>query len=299
MKFTLPLIITFTLVLNACKNHSPIIEDWEAYLSESEAWQKNRLDRLKSENGWLNLAGLFWLNEGENTFGSDSSNTIIFPENFPSFGGNIILDNSTAYLYANKEAEILVDSMPVAYMELKNDMQQGTTIMELRNYRWFIIKRGDRLGIRLRDLKNPRLGQLDHIPCFPVNKDWIVEAKLIPFDSSKTIEVPTAIENYVEYYTVPGELHFRMNGKELKLLPFAEKRGYFLIVGDATNGLETYGAGRFMFEEYREDGRIILDFNRLTNPPCAFSPFATCPLPPIENILDIEITAGEKAVHID
>jgi uncharacterized protein (DUF1684 family) len=111
--------------------------------------------------------------------------------------------------------------------------------------------------------------------------------------------VPTVIEDFYEYYDVPGELVFKWKGKKQTLLPFKSRSGFFLIVGDATNGTDTYGAGRFLYAGPPKDGKVIIDFNRAYNPPCAFSPFATCPIPPLENILEISIEAGEKAVHLD
>lgn len=293
------LTILALLIFSGCNRENEIISNWETYMEEHEAWQENRLQRLKSERGWLNLAGLFWLEAGVNTFGSDSSNDIIFPENFPAFGGSIVLDDTTAELIVRPEVEIMVDSVPVTEMMLQHDQQEKTTTMELGSYRWYIIKRGERYGIRLRDLEHPRIDALDHIPSYPFKKQFVLEAELVEFDSARTVEVPTVIDGFSEFYKAPGELVFNINGKKQTLLPFRAGKGYFLIVGDATNGLETYGGGRFLYTEMIDGNNVIIDFNKATNPPCAFSPFATCPLPPLENILDVEITAGEKAVHLD
>jgi len=286
-------------ILSACNRQKEIISDWESYIEEHEAWQENRLQRLKSDRGWLNLAGLFWLEPGENTFGSDSSNDIIFPERFPDFGGSIVLDDTTVELIARPEPEIMVDSAPVSDMMLQHDQQENTTTMDLGSYRWYIIKRGERYGIRLRDLEHPRINALDHIPSFPFDKQFVVKAELVEFDSARTVEVPTVIDGFSEFYKAPGELVFKIGGKKQSLLPFEAGKGYFMIVGDATNGLETYGGGRFLYTEMIDGNKVIIDFNKATNPPCAFSPYATCPLPPLENILDVEIRAGEKAVHLE
>ncbi len=182
---------------------------------------------------------------------------------------------------------------------LRHDQQKNTTILSYEAFRWFIIKRGDKFGIRLRDLNHPRIKALDHIPAYPLSEEWVIEAEYIAFDSIRTIEVPTAINGFSEFYKAPGELRFKKDGSTHSLIPFVSGKGYFIIVGDATNGIDTYGAGRFMYTEEIEGNKVILDFNRATNPPCAFSPFATCPLPPLENILDLPITAGEKSVHLE
>jgi len=285
--------------LFSCSGTKEPIEDWEAYISAHEEWKQNRLDRLKSDRGWLNLAGLFWLEEGENTFGSDTSNAIVFPESFPAFGGTIILLDTSLALTVHPGADIMVEGAPVKEMKLQHDQQSNTTTMAVGSYRWFIIKRGVRYGIRLRDLEHQRLSELDHIPAYPFNKDYVVEAELVEFDSARTIEVPTVIDGFNEYYQAPGELVFRINGKRQTLLPFRSGNGYFLIVGDATSGMDTYGGGRFLYTEMIDGNKVTIDFNKATNPPCAFSPYATCPLPPLENILDVEIRAGEKAVHLE
>ena len=209
------------------------------------------------------------------------------------------MQDSIAELIPHQDVKIMSNDKPISAMKLEHDQQNNTTILELGSYRWFIIKRGDQFGIRLRNLEHPRISELDHIPSYPFNKEYLVEAKLIEFDSARTIQVPTVIDGFHEYYKAPGELVFRINGKRQSLLPFTSGKGYFLIIGDATSGLETYGGGRFMYTEMINGKKVILDFNKATNPPCAFSPFATCPLPPLENILDVEIRAGEKAVHLE
>ena len=298
-KFAAASIFLILILSTACQRKTEIIADWDSYIADHEEWRKSRLERLKSERGWLNLAGLFWLKEGENSFGSDPSNTIVFPENFPPNGGSLILKDRTITLNADPAAAIRVGGEPITRAELKSDQQENTTTLETGSYRWFIIRRGDRFGIRLRDLEHLRIGLLDSIPSYPFSKKWVVEAELVMFDSARTIEVPTVIDGFTEQYEAPGELIFKMNGKKHALLPFKSGDGYFLIFGDGTNGLETYGAGRFLYTDKIEDSKVIIDFNRGYNPPCAFSPFATCPLPPPENLLDLKVEAGEKGVHFD
>jgi uncharacterized protein len=290
-------IILLPILIISCQRGPETIADWNAYTAAHEAWQESRLERLKSERGWLNLAGLFWLVEGENSFGSDPSNTIVFPQDFPLNGGSLLLSDSTVTLTADTAAEIRAGGEKVTQAVLKSDQQENTTTLETGSYRWFIIRRGDRFGIRLRDLKHPRIGLLDSIPSYPFGKKWVVAAELVMFDSVRTIEVPTVIDGFTEQYRAPGELVFRMNGRKHTLLPFTSGNGYFLIFGDATNGLETYGGGRFLYTDMVEDDKVIIDFNRAYNPPCAFSPFATCPLPPPENLLDLDVKAGEKGIH--
>lgn len=299
-KILLSLLIAVVIFTASCSKKESPVSDWDTYIKEHKEWQHSRLERLKSENGWLNLAGLLWLEEGENTFGSDSSNDIVFPATFPPFGGSIELQDSLCTLGADPSAGLQINGKAATgKVMLRNDQQKDKTVMEAGSFRWFIIKRGEQYAIRLRDLNHPRIQKLDHIPSYAFSKDWVVESHLHLFDTVKTIEVPTVIPGYSEFYKAPGELKFEIKGKKLSLIPFSSGNGFFMIVGDATNGIDTYGAGRFLHVDRIEGDRVIIDFNKAYNPPCAFSPFATCPLPPPENILSIPIEAGEKAVHME
>ncbi len=285
------------IMVAGCHFSHPVISNEAAYLESMEMWKRNRLERLKGENGWLNLAGLFWLKEGENRFGSDPSNDIVFPDKAEPFCGVITLKNGQASLEVKEGVEITSGGKPVTMLDLRDDHSKPVTTLRQGDLAWYIIKRGDKYGIRLRDYRHPRIRELDHIPSYPVQADYVVEATLRPFAQPETITVATPVEGYSESYQCPGELHFTLKHKKLKLLPFSEGNGYFLVFADETTGLETYGAGRFFYTEPDSTGRILLDFNKAYNPPCAFTPFATCPMPPRENFLDFPIKAGEKAVH--
>jgi uncharacterized protein len=291
-------IVLFTALLSGCNSASPVITDEAAYIQQTEAWQQQRMERLKSKNGWLNLAGLLWLKEGENSFGSDPSNDIVFPEKADPFCGTIRLDSGKLTLSVNAGVIITKNDSAVSKLQLLDDQSGNTTHLEQGDLAWHIIQRGDRYGIRLRDYKNPRIDRRDHIPAYPIQTSYVVEAAFEPFDSPRTMTVATPVEGYTEDYQCPGTLNFRLHGRNLELYPFTSGNGYFLVIADETTGLETYGAGRFMYAGPDSAGRIILDFNRAYNPPCAFSPFATCPMPPRENFLPVAIEAGEKTVHL-
>jgi uncharacterized protein (DUF1684 family) len=286
------------LLAIGCDSSHPVINDEAAYLQSIEAWQHTRLERLKGENGWLNLAGLYWLEEGENSFGSDPSNEIVFPEKAGAFCGSLTLEQGEVRLKASEDAGIICMDSMVSRMVLNDDQSGNTTYLQQGDLVWYIIRRGDKYGIRLRDLKHPRIDELEQIPSYPVSTDYVVEATLLPFNEPKTMIVATPVEGFTESYQCPGTLHFRLNRKDLVLYPFTSGNGYFLVISDETTGVETYGAGRFMVATPDSTGRIILDFNKAYNPPCAFSPFATCPMPPKENFLNVAIEAGEKSVHL-
>ena len=294
-------LLTFSIafLLSGCQNTTPVISDEAAYLEEIETWQQQRLERLKNKDGWLTLAGLFWLEEGQNSFGSDPENDIVFPEKADAFSGNLVLNNGQVSLKVNEGIEISVNDSLIKEMNLIDDHNENTTRLQQGDLAWYIIKRGERYGIRLRDHKHPRLNELDHMPSYPIQTDYVVEATLLPFDSPKTMTVATPLEGFTESYECPGILKFRIKGRDLELHPFTSGRGYFLVIADETTGLDTYGAGRFMYATADSNGRIILDFNKAYNPPCAFSPYATCPMPPRDNFLPAAIEAREKSVHFE
>lgn len=280
----------------SCNNSTK--PDKEEYLEDLQKWQEQRLQRLKSDKGWLNLAGLYWLKEGENTFGSDSSNSIVFPAEAPSHAGKIIKSGDSIYFRASPDSEIKINGKLQNSALLKPDASGNPDLMEYKSLAWYIIKRDSMYGIRLRDYDHPRIKKLDRIPSFDPDLKWRKTAEFIPFDEPDTVLVPTVI-GVDESYISPGKLVFRHKGKEYELLPFKVGEGFFIIIGDKTSAVETYPAGRFMYTELPDKNKnVILDFNKAYNPPCAFSPYATCPLPPQENRLDLRIDAGEKEVHL-
>lgn len=292
-------VLVLVFIISGCNTSDPIITDETAYVESIEEWQLQRMERLKSKNGWLNLAGLFWLEEGENSFGSDPSNKVVFPEKADAFCGTLILDDGKVFMQVNDGVEIGIGNSLVTQADLIHDQAKNTTHLQQGDLAWNIIKRGERYGIRMRDYKHPRINQLAHIPSYPIQTSYVVEAILKPFDEPRTMVVATPVEGFTESYECPGELHFKIKNEALVLYPFISGKSYFLVIADETTGMDTYGAGRFMYSMPDSTGRIILDFNKAYNPPCVFSPYATCPMPPRENFLPIAIEAGEKSVHLE
>lgn len=265
------------------------------YILEIKQWHAKRIDNLKKENGWLNLVGLFWLKDGENKFGADKSNDIVFTDRAPEFMGSFLLKDSVVIMKVNPNVDVFIgDGKRVSEFELRNDQQAGTTICNFNSLRWNLIKRGDRFGIRLRDLNSDLVKNFPGIEMYPVNDDWRIEAKFEKYDPPKEIDVPTVLGT-IEKENSPGALIFAKEGKSYRLDVTDAGRSYFVIYADLTNGKETYGAGRFLSVDKADStGKIFIDFNKSYNPPCAFTKYATCPLPPKQNYLGIEITAGEK-----
>lgn len=264
------------------------------YSAEINKWHNHRVENLKRENGWLNLAGLFWLKPGENKFGSDPSNDIIFPKDAPAKIGTMILKDSTVKLVVNDNIDVTVAGNKVNNIILDNDMTGNPTIMANGSFKWFIIKRENKYGIRLRDLNAPLVKDFPGIETYDIDKSWKFEATFDKFATPLVIKVPSIIGT-VEQDTVYGQLSFNYDGNKYSLIPIVEGDSYFIIFADETNGDETYGAGRFLYTSLPDStGKVILDFNKAYNPPCAFTKYATCPLPPKENYLQLKVTAGEK-----
>ena len=166
--------------------------------------------------------------------------------------------------------------------------------MSIGSLRWYIIKRDDKYGVRLRDIDANLRKEFKGIDTYPVNEDWKITAKFEAYNPPKTISIPSIIGT-VEEDMAPGALVFEKDGKEYRLDPVVEGDEFFIIFADETSGEETYGAGRFLYTAMPDStGNVILDFNKAYNPPCAFTPYATCPLPPKQNYLKLRITAGEK-----
>jgi uncharacterized protein (DUF1684 family) len=249
------------------------------FTTEIAAWHADREARLKAEDGWLSLAGLFWLHEGANPFGADSSLEIALPDG-PAHAGTFQLDHGK-----------VTAAMDGATHEVKPDSDDTVKVGRLR---LLVIKRGERYGIRLKDPESEARREFKGIQSFPADESyrvtarWVAEPRKIPILN---------VLGQTEESDCPGYAVFQMHGREYTLHPIFEEPGakeLFYIFKDETSGKETYPAGRFFYSDLPKDGKVVLDFNKAYNPPCAFTPYATCPLPPPENRLTVRIEAGEK-----
>jgi len=209
--------------------------------------------------------------------------------------GSFYLKDSVVVMKVNENVEVhLAGGEKVNELILKHDQQAGTTICNHNALRWNLIKRGERYGIRLRNLDSEQLKKFTGIETYPINDDWKLEARFEPYTPPKEIEIPTIIGT-IEKDKAPGSLVFTKEDKFFRLDVTDAGNQYFVIFADLTNGKQTYGAGRFLYVNKADStGKIYIDFNKAYNPPCAFTKYATCPLPPKQNYLKLEITAGEK-----
>jgi len=253
----------------------------QTYQSEITEWRRQREAALKADDGWLTVTGLFWLHPGANRFGSESSNEIVLPRD-PALknGGTFDLDRGKVVL-----------RMEGVSRELRADSAGAPDVVTLGSLSLFVIERGGRYGIRLKDRNSRLRKEFTGLRYFPANESYRVSARFVP-DAAK-IPIPNIL-GQTEDMSSPGYVEFELEGRKLRLTPVIESPNeLFLIFRDATSGHETYGSGRFLHTAMPKDGKVELDFNKAYNPPCAFTPFATCPLPPKQNRLQVRIPAGE------
>ncbi|HWO02628.1 MAG TPA: DUF1684 domain-containing protein [Blastocatellia bacterium] len=249
---------------------------------------------LKGPNGWLSVAGLFWLKRGENRFGADPSNEIVLTDgSVPPLAGVFEFHNGLTVIQVNTGANITMNGKPVTRSEVRSDAKQLPDVVRLGSLSLTVIKRGDRYGVRVRDLSGKRQSEFKGLRWFPVNEAYCITAKFVAYEQPRDIEIANVLGD-VSKNPSPGYAVFSLRGREYRLEPILEgKDKLFFIFADLTNNKTTYGAGRFLYAGLPKDGAVTLDFNRAINPPCAFTTFATCPLPPRQNRLKVAITAGE------
>ncbi len=297
-KILIALLVCGPLFFIRCGNQNGSSEG-DSYKERIHEWRANRLKSLKSPDGWLNLAGLFWLDSGKNTVGSDSTNDVVFPEKAPDNLGTLFLSEEHIRFEAANDAGVYHGDTLIDEIELTSDAEGEPTVLNHGPLKWFVIKRGDQYGIRLRDLKSPLLDKLTEIPAYPIREEWRIRAEFEPHQEKKTIEVPNVLGGTYQEST-PGVLKFEYNNETYRLHPTGSRESLFVVFGDDTNTEETYGGGRFLVVESPNENNIThLDFNKAYNPPCAFTPYATCPLPPRQNVLPFKVKAGEKAPDLD
>jgi uncharacterized protein (DUF1684 family) len=265
----------------------------DAYRAEIEQWRARREASLKSDEGWLTVAGLFWLKHGINTVGTDAGNDIVLPAGSASGKvGTFDMHDGIISFQAAAGVNPTVDGNPSNAAALKPDSSGAPDVLALNALTMFVIERGGRYAIRLKDKNSEMRKTFTGLKFFPVKEEYRVRAKFVPYDPPKIIPVPNILGE-TEQTPSPGYVEFTLNGRQLRLDPVTEGDTLFFIFKDLTSGKETYPPGRFLNTEMPTNGEVILDFNKAYNPPCAFTPYATCPLPPEQNKLSIAIEAGE------
>lgn len=267
-----------------------------AYVAAVNLWHSDRVANLTAEDGWLSLAGLFWLEtDGLHAVGNDAEDPVRLPRAVADVG---TIRKAGAHLTFTPaaEAEVTVDgNRLVGATDLLPDIADGGPTRLMHNgVTFYLVQREDRIGVRVKDPEADSRKHFAGIPRYDVDPTYRVTARLKPHETPVTLSMPSVIGTVSEEPS-PGLLSFTLNGQEHWLHPVMSGRRLFIVFGDQTNGPDTYGGGRFLTAKGPDaDGNVELDFNKAINPPCAFTPFATCPLPPPENKLAVAIPAGEK-----
>lgn len=262
--------------------------------AETQAWHQKRVANLSSEDGWLTLVGLHWFEEGEHRFGSAEDNALVFPPGTPARIGTLTRKGPVTTVAIEPGVTLTRNGKPFTGGPLGTS-EKDEDVLTLGTVRFYLIQRGEKFALRVKNPEAPARKQFHGIPTWPVSAAWRIEGRFEPSTTPRKLSVPT-VYGTVEEMNSPGTLVFQVNGQEYRLSPVrdSETEPFFVIFGDQTNRNDSYGAGRFLTVEPPKDGRVVLDFNRAYNPPCAFSPFATCPLPPASNRLSLRVEAGEK-----
>jgi uncharacterized protein (DUF1684 family) len=263
-----------------------------AYVQSFEKWKAGETADLKQN--WLSLAGLFWLKPGRNSFGSDPGNQVVFPQG-PPRAGEFDLNGKEVTLKLLPDSGATIAGKPATTVQLDPDTSAHVTYVAMGSLRFHVIVRGERVGIRLLDTESASARDFKGMAFFPLDLNYRVTATWVPEQGKQTMEIPNVLGD-VTVQVIPGVAVFKVHGAELKLTALGgdAKTGLFFVFSDLTSQSETYPAGRFLDSDPVENGHVVLDFNRAYNPPCAVTPYATCPLAPKQNRLTVAIPAGEK-----
>jgi len=270
-----------------------------SYKTELQRWRSQTEAEIKSDDGWLTVAGFFWLKEGANSIGSNLSNDIVLPDSAPARVGTLEYKNGKVTLAITDGIKATSKDQPVTTLEMKSDELQKPDIVAVGDVTFHIIKRGGRYAVRVKHRNSEMRRAFTGLRWFPASEGYRVKARFIAYDQPRKILIPSVL-GYEDEMTSPGYVLFNLAGKERRLEPVVSGEDkLFFIFRDLTSGKTTYPGGRFLYTELPKDGEVIMDFNRAINPPCAFTPFATCPLPPRQNWLNVAVEAGELNYHYE
>jgi len=270
---------------------SPAAPD-AAYVQSFEKWKVEQIDDLKQN--WLPLAGLYWLKPGVNNFGTAPENAVVFPKG-PAHAGEFDLEGKDVTIKLLPDTHATLAGAPLTTAKLAPDVSGHASLVEMGTLRFHVIVRGARVGIRVKDLESESVTNFKGLIFYPLDLNYRVTATWEPSDGKKTIDVPNVLGD-VTAAPVAGTVVFKINGQEQRLTALGGNpaTGLSFVFNDLTAKSDTYPGGRFLDSDPVTNGTVILDFNRAYNPPCAVTPYATCPLAPKENRLAVAIPAGEK-----
>ncbi len=270
-------------------------EESAAYQAELESWRAERTERLTNEHGWLSLIGLHFLKQGANTIGKAEDNDIVLAAGPDHLGTAYLGKYARVKLQINPGQGVRVDGEELLSADLADGRKNKPSVVTVGTMSFYVIERGGRKALRVKDSASDRRRDFGGIDYFPIDPSWRVEARWVPFAKSKSVAINNTLGE-VSRATMLGKVVFERDGRTFELLPLQDSVGapLLLVIADETSGTESYEAARFGYADAVKEGVVIIDFNKALNPPCAYTPFATCPLPPKQNVLPIAVRAGEK-----
>lgn len=264
-----------------------------ALVAEENAWHQQRLERLKAEDGWLSLVGLHWLKEGESPAGAAEDATVQLPQGTPAKLGTFTRKGEAVTFTPAKDAVVTLQGKRFLGGVVRTDKAGAPDVLRAGTLQLLAIVRKDRVGVRVRDSAAPARTSFKGIDRFPVSATWKKTARFEPAPKGATVRITNVLGD-VEETPLAGDIVFTHEEKEFRLEAVDEGGKLFIVFGDPTNKTESYPAGRFLYANAPKDGKVTVDFNQSYNPPCAFTAFATCPLPTKKNRLPVRVEAGEK-----
>ncbi|NWG21121.1 MAG: DUF1684 domain-containing protein [Chloroflexi bacterium] len=263
-----------------------------SYTEEITRWRERQDASLRAEDGWLTLAGLFWLTEGAQRAGADPSCDIVLPAGAPPVLGGF--ERTGHEVLFRPVGNALINGEPAGERVLRSDTPGPPDLLTFGSFTLLVIERGERVGLRLRDRDHPARRAFAGRRWFPVDERYCINARFVPYQPPRAVAIPTILGDLEEQFS-PGAAVFAIDDREYRLdATQTRDGGLFFVFRDATCGKEAYGAGRFLYASAPRNGAVTLDFNQAVNPPCVFTAYATCPLPPRQNILPVRIEAGEQ-----
>jgi len=271
----------------------------EVYREAVQKWRQDREERLRAESGWLTLAGLFWLEDGTSTIGTDPASDVVLPEGAgASRAGVIVFEGGQATLRLDPGVGARASGQTLdGPRVMRSDESERPDVVELGPVSFYVIKRGDRYAVRVKDKNSRARREFAGLRWYEVNEGYRVEARWVSYPQPRPLQVPNVLGE-IATMPSPGYAEFELGGRTVRLdgvLEDPTSLELFFILRDETSGKQTYGAGRFLYSDLPKQGLVVLDFNKAYNPPCAFTAYATCPLPPKQNWLPVPVEAGEMA----
>ena len=263
------------------------------YIQRIEQARQQREADLKAEDGWLSVSGLFWLRPGETRIGSDPSNDVVLPSHAPTSVGTVTLQEGKVHYQAAPGVKVMRDHKPFESGELHSDADERPDTLAVGDIKLILLERGQRLALRLKDNRSPQRNEFAGLRWYPINADWQIEARFVAYPTPTKLVMDTIVGE-TEVEDSPGYVTFQREGKEYRLQAAKLKDGrLWFVFRDKTSGRTTHGGARQLYAGPPNNDIVTLDFNMAVNLPCAYIPFATCPLAPPQNRLSLAIEAGE------